>query len=151
MTALARPGRSPQEGSDRQHRFRSQAFAGWGPLHLLRGNQGSDHPIHAGHCSPICTVGHPRELDPAGDDEYADGARRRGRRRIRGSAEEMVRRRDEQCPMRRMGDSWDVAYAALFLASDEAKYITGTELVVDGGSRSTASEAARSPAHRRSC
>jgi NAD(P)-dependent dehydrogenase (short-subunit alcohol dehydrogenase family) len=33
----------------------------------------------------------------------------------------------------RMGDAWDVAYAALFLASDEAKYITGTELVVDGG------------------
>jgi NAD(P)-dependent dehydrogenase (short-subunit alcohol dehydrogenase family) len=35
--------------------------------------------------------------------------------------------------MERMGDAWDVAYAALFLASDEAKYITGTELVVDGG------------------
>jgi NAD(P)-dependent dehydrogenase (short-subunit alcohol dehydrogenase family) len=50
-----------------------------------------------------------------------------------GSAEEMVRRRDEQCPMGRMGDAWDVAYAALFLASDEAKYITGTELIVDGG------------------
>jgi NAD(P)-dependent dehydrogenase (short-subunit alcohol dehydrogenase family) len=50
-----------------------------------------------------------------------------------GSAEEMVRRRDQQCPMGRMGDAWDVAYAALFLASDEAKYITGTELVVDGG------------------
>ena len=50
-----------------------------------------------------------------------------------GSAEEMIRRRDEQCPMGRMGDAWDVAYAALFLASDEAKYITGTELVVDGG------------------
>jgi NAD(P)-dependent dehydrogenase (short-subunit alcohol dehydrogenase family) len=38
-----------------------------------------------------------------------------------------------QCPMGRMGDAWDVAYAALFLASDEAKYITDTELVVDGG------------------
>jgi NAD(P)-dependent dehydrogenase (short-subunit alcohol dehydrogenase family) len=50
-----------------------------------------------------------------------------------GSAEEMVRRRDAQCPMGHMGDAWDVAYAALFLASDEAKYITGTELVVDGG------------------
>jgi NAD(P)-dependent dehydrogenase (short-subunit alcohol dehydrogenase family) len=37
-----------------------------------------------------------------------------------GSAEEMVRRRDQQCPMGRMGDAWDVAYAALFLASDEA-------------------------------
>jgi len=35
--------------------------------------------------------------------------------------------------MGRMGDAWDVAYAALFLASDEAKHITGTELVVDGG------------------
>ena len=49
------------------------------------------------------------------------------------SAEEMVRRHDAQCPMGHMGDAWDVAYAALFLASDEAKYITGTELVVDGG------------------
>ena len=32
-----------------------------------------------------------------------------------------------------MGDAWDVAYASLYLASDEAKYVTATELVVDGG------------------
>ena len=50
-----------------------------------------------------------------------------------GSAEEMFAKRHAQCPMGHMGDAWDVAYAALFLASDEAKYITGTELVVDGG------------------
>jgi NAD(P)-dependent dehydrogenase (short-subunit alcohol dehydrogenase family) len=50
-----------------------------------------------------------------------------------GSTEEMVRRRDAQCPMGHMGDAWDVAYAALFLASDEAKYVTAVELIVDGG------------------
>ncbi len=35
--------------------------------------------------------------------------------------------------MRKLGTPEDVAYAALFLASDEAKYITGIELTVDGG------------------
>lgn len=47
--------------------------------------------------------------------------------------EEIKRRRDAQAPMGRMGDAWDVAYAALYLASDEAKYVTGTSIVVDGG------------------
>ena len=35
--------------------------------------------------------------------------------------------------MGHMGDAWDVAYASLFLACDESKYITGHMLVVDGG------------------
>ena len=50
-----------------------------------------------------------------------------------GGVEEMRRQRDAMVPMGRMGDAWDVAYAALFLASDEARYITGARLVVDGG------------------
>jgi NAD(P)-dependent dehydrogenase (short-subunit alcohol dehydrogenase family) len=50
-----------------------------------------------------------------------------------GGMEEMIRLRDAQVPMGKMGDAWDVAHAALFLASDEAKYITGALLVVDGG------------------
>ena len=41
--------------------------------------------------------------------------------------------RTRQCPMGFMGDAWDVANAAVFLASDEARYITGQHLVVDGG------------------
>jgi NAD(P)-dependent dehydrogenase (short-subunit alcohol dehydrogenase family) len=47
--------------------------------------------------------------------------------------DEIVRRRHDQAPIGRMGDAWDVAHAALFLASDEARYITGTSIVVDGG------------------
>ena len=50
-----------------------------------------------------------------------------------GDVDEMIRIRDSQCPMGHMGDAWDVAYAALYLASDEAKYVTGAALVVDGG------------------
>jgi len=41
--------------------------------------------------------------------------------------------RHARCPMGHQGTPWDVAYAALFLASDESKYVTGIELVVDGG------------------
>ncbi|GAA7767600.1 MULTISPECIES: SDR family NAD(P)-dependent oxidoreductase [Cupriavidus] len=41
--------------------------------------------------------------------------------------------RARQVPMQRMGTAWDVAHACAFLASDAAAYITGTELVVDGG------------------
>jgi len=50
-----------------------------------------------------------------------------------GDAEEMGKRRALLCPMGKQGDAWDTAHAALFLASDEAKYITGTTLTVDGG------------------
>ncbi len=41
--------------------------------------------------------------------------------------------RDRQVPMGRMGTAWDVAHACAFLVSDAAAYVTGTELVVDGG------------------
>jgi NAD(P)-dependent dehydrogenase (short-subunit alcohol dehydrogenase family) len=51
----------------------------------------------------------------------------------KGNVEAMWRARDAQVPMGHMGEAWDVANAALFLASDESKYVTGLELVVDGG------------------
>jgi len=40
---------------------------------------------------------------------------------------------DRQVPMGRMGTPWEIASVATFLASDDASYITGTEIVVDGG------------------
>jgi NAD(P)-dependent dehydrogenase (short-subunit alcohol dehydrogenase family) len=50
--------------------------------------------------------------------------------------EEVVAERDSHVPLRgKMGTGWDVAYAALFLASDEAQFITGVLLCVDGGQR----------------
>jgi NAD(P)-dependent dehydrogenase (short-subunit alcohol dehydrogenase family) len=50
-----------------------------------------------------------------------------------GDYEGFAAHRAKQVPMGRMGDSLDVAHAVLFLASDEARYVTGTEIVVDGG------------------
>jgi NAD(P)-dependent dehydrogenase (short-subunit alcohol dehydrogenase family) len=53
----------------------------------------------------------------------------------RGETQAAVReRRNAQVPLGgKMGTAWDTAYAALFLASDEAKFITGAILPVDGG------------------
>lgn len=49
-------------------------------------------------------------------------------------ADKLRAERDAMVPLKnRMGDAWDTAYASLFLASDEAKFITGAVLPVDGG------------------
>ncbi len=54
--------------------------------------------------------------------------------RINRPAEELRKQRDARVPLRRkQGSAWDVAFAAVFLASDEAKFITGVVLPVDGG------------------
>ena len=50
-----------------------------------------------------------------------------------GDVEALIAARHAKVPMQRMGDAWDVAHAILFLVSDEAQYITATELLVDGG------------------
>jgi NAD(P)-dependent dehydrogenase (short-subunit alcohol dehydrogenase family) len=49
-------------------------------------------------------------------------------------AQKLIDARNAAVPMGHMGDAWDVAHAVLFLASDEARFITATEIVVDGGS-----------------
>lgn len=56
------------------------------------------------------------------------------------TVEEMVAARNEMVPMGKMGTAWDIAAAAVFLASDEAKFITGVCLPVDGGQSCVAGE-----------
>jgi len=53
--------------------------------------------------------------------------------RTGGDVEALLRSRQARIPLGFMGDGTDTANAILFLASDEARFITGTEIVVDGG------------------
>ena len=46
---------------------------------------------------------------------------------------EILRQRTDEVPLGRLGHSRDIAYGALYLASDEAAWITGIELIIDGG------------------
>jgi NAD(P)-dependent dehydrogenase (short-subunit alcohol dehydrogenase family) len=50
-----------------------------------------------------------------------------------GDVDALLRKRQSRIPLPFMGDGRDTANAALFLASDEARFITGTEIIVDGG------------------
>ena len=49
------------------------------------------------------------------------------------SFDEVRAKRDAQVPMGRMGTAWEIAEVAVFLASDAARYVTGTDMFVDGG------------------
>ncbi|WP_454688606.1 SDR family NAD(P)-dependent oxidoreductase [Achromobacter aloeverae] len=58
---------------------------------------------------------------------------RLAKQRAGGDVEALLRQRQARIPLGFMGDGTDTANAALFLASDEARFITGTEIIVDGG------------------
>lgn len=53
--------------------------------------------------------------------------------RAGGDVDALLQSRIRRIPLGWMGDGRDTANAALFLCSDEARFITGTEIVVDGG------------------
>jgi NAD(P)-dependent dehydrogenase (short-subunit alcohol dehydrogenase family) len=58
---------------------------------------------------------------------------RLAKQRAGGDVEALLKQRQSRIPLPFMGDGRDTANAALFLASDEARFITGTEIIVDGG------------------
>ena len=64
-----------------------------------------------------------------------------------GSVEQMTATRDAASPTGKQGTAWDIAHAAVFLASDEARYINGVTLPVDGGLINMQASATRPPAH----
>ena len=58
---------------------------------------------------------------------------RLAKQRAGGDVEALLAQRQSRIPLTFMGDGQDTANAVLFLASDEARFITGTEIIVDGG------------------
>ena len=70
-----------------------------------------------------CNSVHPAFIDTAMLDDILR----------RGTREEGLERLARQVPLGRVGDTGDVAWAVVYLASDESKYMTGAELVLDGG------------------
>ena len=53
--------------------------------------------------------------------------------RTGGDVDALIASRNARIPMGQMGDGFDVAYAAVYLASDESKFVTGSEIKLDGG------------------
>jgi NAD(P)-dependent dehydrogenase (short-subunit alcohol dehydrogenase family) len=61
---------------------------------------------------------------------------------------ELRERRRESAPLGTEGTAWDIAWAAVFLASDEARWITGVTLPVDAGLMAAAPAAMLPHAHK---
>ena len=94
----------------------------------LRGEQVRGHGNDPNRRARARATRHPGELDPPGRDQDPTGRRRATRRRWRRLQVVLDRQ-----PIARMGTPEEVAYLALYLASDESSYCTGAQFVIDGG------------------
>mgnify|MGYP001315015824 CR=1 FL=1 len=80
---------------------------------------------HGATANAICPGNTKTELvlDAARQNAAADGI----------TPEEWLQRRANDCPMKRMAEPWEIAALCAFLASDDARYITGQSIEIDGG------------------
>ena len=85
------------------------------------------------HCHCLCQKGYPCEYGRPRRNAYATSREPTRTAARKGRCGRLIGERHASVPMGRMGDAWDVAHAVLFLSSDEARYITATQIVVDGG------------------
>src|SRR5436190_1024335 len=101
----------------------SDAHRRWGRIDILHNNVGVS--ISGGDAELLDITEEAFDRCVAVDTRAREFKKRRA---------EVEAERDSKVPLRRkMGTGWDVANAALFLASDEANFITGVTLPVDGG------------------
>ena len=70
-----------------------------------------------------CNSVHPAFIDTAILDGFSGSV----------SRDQIISKLSRQVPLGRIGEAQDVAYAVLYLASDESNFVTGSELVLDGG------------------
>ena len=107
---------------------------GTGRVHTrLFRQQGRHHRLQQVGGDGLCEEGHPLQHVVPGLMHTPLVEHRLVRQLGANDAEALIARRNASVPMGHMGTGWDIAHAVLFLVSDEAKYITATEIVVDGG------------------
>ena len=102
-------------------RDRSFGLTGRGGLHDDEGGAARLHALGRGR---LCRREHPSQLPAGRHRQHADG--QQAWRRSPGTAPESV-------PLQTEGTGWDVGHAAVYLASDEARWVTGVMLPIDGG------------------
>ena len=128
---LGHPGRHPGHAGgrrrvDRQHLIAARPGGRRDHQRAVSGIEGRGTPADEGHRHPVRRGRHPRQFGPprAGRHPHDRGPAR---------DPDQYRLMVSRIPLGRYGEPEEVAYGVLYLASDESSFVTGSELVIDGG------------------